>query len=100
MTSLTNNKVEEVVAGKRWCEVGEHWEDDTEFYDDFFADCRYCCHPKEYREVADVEEVAETKSAEVAEVEEEVAEETKQSTTLSRCASRPQTRLGNVFVCT
>ena len=29
-------------TGQRWCEVGEHWQDDTEFYNDIFGDCLEC----------------------------------------------------------
>ena len=42
----TNGKKES--TGQRWCEVGEHWQDDTEFYNDIFGDCLDCCTPKDY----------------------------------------------------
>ena len=36
-------------TGKRWCAVGQHWKDATEFCDDVFADCNMCStRPKEY----------------------------------------------------
>jgi len=36
--------------GLRWCECGEHYADEDDFWDDCFADCKNCCTEKEYIE--------------------------------------------------
>jgi hypothetical protein len=36
--------------GKEWCEVGEHYVDAEEMWEDF-ADCKNCVSEKEYNEI-------------------------------------------------
>jgi len=38
------------VEGLRWCECGEHYADEDDFWDEDFADCKNCCTEKEYIE--------------------------------------------------
>ena len=42
--------------GLVWCEVGEHYVDPDEMWDDGFADCKNCVSEKEYLEFQQDEE--------------------------------------------
>ena len=51
------NYEDEEEEGKEWCEVGEHYVDADDMWEDF-ADCKNCVSEKEYKEriTADEEE--------------------------------------------
>ena len=41
-----------LVAQKEWCEVGEHYVDPDDMWEDF-ADCKNCVSEKEYKEAVE-----------------------------------------------